>query len=153
VCDVHTSMLWHPQKFLQCTPLPSIPGIISKGVIFPFTCSCTLYLHSIHPPTSFPQLLPYPTTGTKSGYHFLSAIFLQRLFPSFWIESFFESKSCELRTLWLLVIHCSTWATPKPLTILLILYFFNQCFSPLVPGIEPRVLCMLVKYTSIEMHA
>jgi hypothetical protein len=35
--------------------LPSpIPGIVSTGIIIPFTYMCTQYLYYIHPPTLFP---------------------------------------------------------------------------------------------------
>jgi hypothetical protein len=37
---------------------PSISGIVSTGIIFPFTYMCTQYLHYIHLPTPFPNLLP-----------------------------------------------------------------------------------------------
>jgi hypothetical protein len=40
--------------------LPPIPGIVSAGLIFPFTNICTQYLHQIHPPEPFPHNLPSP---------------------------------------------------------------------------------------------
>jgi hypothetical protein len=47
------------------SPFPTIPGIVSKGIIFPFIYICTQYLHYIHPSTPFPYLFP-PPTGTNS---------------------------------------------------------------------------------------
>jgi hypothetical protein len=45
-------------------PLPllssPVPGVVSTGLIFPFTYTCTQYLHHIHPPMPFPHLLPLP---------------------------------------------------------------------------------------------
>jgi hypothetical protein len=41
-------------------PLP-IPGILSTGLIFPFTYVCTQYLHHVHPLTPFPHFLHSPT--------------------------------------------------------------------------------------------
>jgi hypothetical protein len=41
----------------------SLPGI-SISIIFPFTYMYTPYLHYIHPPTPFPQLL-LPPPGTS----------------------------------------------------------------------------------------
>jgi hypothetical protein len=44
--------------------LPAIPGIVSAGLIFPFTYMCAQLLHHIHPSTPFPCHLP-PPTGTN----------------------------------------------------------------------------------------
>jgi hypothetical protein len=67
--------LWHLQKFLYhlnsplhhspLSPPPLILRIVSTGLIFTFTHTCTQYLHHIHPPTPFPHHLP-PPTGTDS---------------------------------------------------------------------------------------
>jgi hypothetical protein len=58
--------LWHLQNFLQyiileftlsiillCFPSPCIPGIVSTGLIFPFTHMCIEYFQHIHPLTPF----------------------------------------------------------------------------------------------------
>jgi hypothetical protein len=55
--------LWPLQKFLQYiivefTPSTSISGIVSTGLISPFTYMSKYYFHHIHPPTSFPYNLP-----------------------------------------------------------------------------------------------
>jgi hypothetical protein len=41
-------------------PPPPISGIVSTGLIFPFSYMCSQYLHQIHPPTPLP-----PSTGTN----------------------------------------------------------------------------------------
>jgi hypothetical protein len=41
---------------------PPTPGIVSPGIIFPFTCMYTQDLHQIHPPTPFTDL-PQVTIG------------------------------------------------------------------------------------------
>jgi hypothetical protein len=84
--------LWHLQKFLQCIifeftpsvillylPFPHfIPGIVSKGLIFPFTYLCTQYLNCIHPPTPFPHLLP-PSAGNNTPDRTCSALLFSDL--------------------------------------------------------------------------
>jgi hypothetical protein len=52
-----------PPPPFSLTPTP-IPGVVSTGIIFPFTYICTQYLCCIHSPMSFPHLLP-PSTGTS----------------------------------------------------------------------------------------
>jgi hypothetical protein len=54
-----------PPRTLLCPPLP-IPGMVSTGLIFPFTSMCTQYLHHSHPPTPFPHLLPLCTDNHPS---------------------------------------------------------------------------------------
>jgi hypothetical protein len=49
-------------------PLP-IPGIVSTGLIFPFTYVCTQYLHCIHPTMPFPHPFPPPTGATAHLHH------------------------------------------------------------------------------------
>jgi hypothetical protein len=144
-------MLWHPQKFLQCIPLPSIPGIISKGIIFSFTYLCILYLHSIHPPTPFPQFLP-PPTGTNSGYHFFISYVFARNFPHFLDRLFSWKYGVWTQNFMLASYTFYHLSCTQALDYLVNIIFFNQCFALLVPGIEPRVLCKLGKYTSIEIH-
>jgi hypothetical protein len=51
-----------PFIILLYSPSP-MPGIVSKGLNFPFTCMCIQYLHHIHTPTHpFPTsyVLPFP---------------------------------------------------------------------------------------------
>jgi hypothetical protein len=55
--------LYHPTLFL----LPPIPGIVSTGIIFPFTYMCTQYLHYIQHLTPLPHILP-TATGTMPLY-------------------------------------------------------------------------------------
>jgi hypothetical protein len=59
---------------------PPIPGIVSIGLIFPFTYMCTQYLHYIHPHTLSPHFLPpigskYPTENCST---LCSLIFLKK---------------------------------------------------------------------------
>jgi hypothetical protein len=46
-----------------------IPVTVSIGLIFPFAYMCAQYLQHIHPPTTFPHLLPPPppTNTTHPG--------------------------------------------------------------------------------------
>jgi hypothetical protein len=59
-------------------PIPLIPGIVSAGLIFPFTDMCTQYLHCVHLPIPFPHSL-LPPTGTNASDTTYSAL----LFSSF----------------------------------------------------------------------
>jgi hypothetical protein len=52
-----------PLSFFFISP-PPIPGVVSTGLIFPFTYMSTQYLQHIHPHTPFPYILS-PPTGTK----------------------------------------------------------------------------------------
>jgi hypothetical protein len=45
-------------------PPSLIPGIVSTGIIFPFTYVCTQYLYYFHLPMLFPHFFP-PPTGTN----------------------------------------------------------------------------------------
>jgi hypothetical protein len=51
-----------PTALLYPPPPHPIPGTVSKGIIFSFAYMCTYFLHCIHPPTTFPRHLPYPTS-------------------------------------------------------------------------------------------
>jgi hypothetical protein len=55
----------HPLHHSLSLP-PSIPGIVSTCVIFPFTHMCTQNLYHIYPSTYFPHLLPLPLRPTFS---------------------------------------------------------------------------------------
>jgi hypothetical protein len=51
--------------FSYILPLPTpIPGIVSKGIIFPFTYIYTQYLYHIHPLTPFPHFSPFSVVPT-----------------------------------------------------------------------------------------
>jgi hypothetical protein len=50
-----------PFSYISLSP---IPGIVSTGLIFPFTYMCTQYLHHIHPPTPFLHISPFPLVPT-----------------------------------------------------------------------------------------
>jgi hypothetical protein len=52
----------HPLHHSPLSYPPPITGIVSTGIIFPFTYTCTQ--HYIYPPISFPHLFPLPT-GTN----------------------------------------------------------------------------------------
>jgi hypothetical protein len=73
--------LWHLQMFLQSikyiilvftpsttllySPPPSLTsGVVSTGIVFAFTYTCTHFLQHTHPPIPFPHHLS-PTTGVK----------------------------------------------------------------------------------------
>jgi hypothetical protein len=45
---------------------PSIPGIVSADILFPFTYMHKKYLHHFYPSSSFPHLLPPPTSTNPS---------------------------------------------------------------------------------------
>jgi hypothetical protein len=48
--------------------IPSpIPGIVSTGLIFPFTYTCTEYFYHIQPPTHFPYILLPASSITPRG--------------------------------------------------------------------------------------
>jgi hypothetical protein len=51
-----------PFHYSPLSSSPLIPGIVSTGLISPFTYMYAQYLHHIHLPTPFPQLLPTPTS-------------------------------------------------------------------------------------------
>jgi hypothetical protein len=51
------SYLNSPLHHFPLSPSFPIPGIVSTGIIFPFTYMCTQYLHHIHLHTLFPSLL------------------------------------------------------------------------------------------------
>jgi uncharacterized membrane protein len=51
-----------PPPFFFISPHP-IPGMVTTGVISPFTYMCTQYLQYIHPPTPFYHLLPPTSTN------------------------------------------------------------------------------------------
>jgi hypothetical protein len=55
---MHPSWI-HPSNILLYPPSP-ILGTVSTGLIFTFSYTCTRYLHHIHPPASFPHILPLP---------------------------------------------------------------------------------------------
>jgi hypothetical protein len=58
--------IWpHPLHRSLLSSSSPIPGIVSRGIFFLFTFTCTQYLHHIHPPTPFPHILP-PPTGISS---------------------------------------------------------------------------------------
>jgi hypothetical protein len=52
-----------PLSFFFISP-PPIPGVVSTGLIFPFTYRSTQYLHHMHPPTPFLHIL-LPPIGTN----------------------------------------------------------------------------------------
>jgi hypothetical protein len=54
-------------------PLSPIPGIVSTGLIFPFTCMYTQHLYYIHPPCLLLYLIPL-NTGTNSSDRACSAL-------------------------------------------------------------------------------
>jgi hypothetical protein len=54
---------------------PTIPGIVSTGLIFSFRYMCTQYLQFIHTSMPFPHLLPYPMVP-KICHSFLLFCFL-----------------------------------------------------------------------------
>jgi hypothetical protein len=45
-------------------PPPPISGIVSTGIMFPFTYMCTQYLQYIHAPMAFTHLLSLPLVPT-----------------------------------------------------------------------------------------
>jgi hypothetical protein len=67
-CGIYESSYRISKILYLNSPLPpfsiilphSIPGILSTGLICPFTYMCTQYLHHIYIPILFPHLLPLP---------------------------------------------------------------------------------------------
>jgi hypothetical protein len=51
----------HPLHHSPLSSLPTIPGIVSADLTFPFTYMSTEYFHHIYPPTPFPYILLSPT--------------------------------------------------------------------------------------------
>jgi hypothetical protein len=70
-------------------PSPT-PGIVSTGVIFPLTFMCIQYFHHIHPPTTFPHILPLllvPTPQTGPVLPSCSLILWKKKIDSFVYDS------------------------------------------------------------------
>jgi hypothetical protein len=59
--NIPNTLEFTPSIILYSPPL--IPGIVSTGLIFPFTYMSTQNLYHIHPPIPFPYIL-LPPTGT-----------------------------------------------------------------------------------------
>jgi hypothetical protein len=67
-CGIYESSYRISKILYLNSPLPPfsiilphpIPGILSTGLICPFTYMCTQYLHHIYIPILFPHLLPLP---------------------------------------------------------------------------------------------
>jgi hypothetical protein len=70
-----------PLHHSPLSPYP-IPGIVSTGLIFPFTYMCTQYLRHIHPPTLFPHILPLLLVPPSPG----------RTWPSLLFSNFVKEK-------------------------------------------------------------
>jgi hypothetical protein len=67
----------HPLHSSPSYPLLTITGIVSKNIIFPFTCMCTQYLYHIHPSMPFLYLLPPPTSTNPLRQDLFSLKFRQ----------------------------------------------------------------------------
>jgi hypothetical protein len=81
--------IWiHPLHHSPC--LPSIPGIVSTGIIFPLINICTQYLYYIHSPT--PSAFP-PPTGIKSSGRTYSALLFSNFVKEKKIWFAFPSKN------------------------------------------------------------
>jgi hypothetical protein len=68
-----------PPSFSFISPPPS-PGIVSSGLIFPFTYMCTKYFQHIHPPTSYHYIVPFPLVPNpidRICFTFMFSIFVK----------------------------------------------------------------------------
>jgi hypothetical protein len=82
------------------SPSP-IPAVVSIGLVFPFTYTCT-YFHHIHPPTPSPHILP-PPTGTKPPSRTCAALLLSTYVKNKMIFCLFKRAiqgefSCDIYT-------------------------------------------------------
>jgi hypothetical protein len=83
ICQIYHTWIYPLHHSPLSLPTP-ILGIVSTGLIFPFTYIYTQYLHQIHPPTPFPHILlsmdtnpPQPTKTHRTCFALLFSDFVK----------------------------------------------------------------------------
>jgi hypothetical protein len=101
---------------------PLIPEIVSKGIMFPFTCMCTQYLHPVHPPIPFPHVaLPTGTNITRQDLFCSSALrfYKRKMIFLFICDSYTGNFLVAFPYVYVLLIN-----------FVCLLYFSSFCPSP-----------------------